>query len=96
MRKISDKTADAKAVTVQRRVSWQYHRDKINRVSKWMLGNNWVTKWDKDRFCIIGFQGARTDWKVDDPKAAREAVEYALMPANVGFSDAVRKDSNAK
>lgn len=57
---------------------WKYHRDTRNGVSKWVFGNSWITKWDKQRFCIIGILGERTDWKVDRPKAAREAIECAL------------------
>lgn len=57
---------------------WKYHRDSRNGVSKWVLGNSWVTKWDKQRFCLIGILGARTDLQVDRPKAAREAIECAL------------------
>jgi hypothetical protein len=57
---------------------WKYHRDSRNGVSKWVLGNSWVTKWDKQCFCIIGILGERTDWKVDRPKAAREAIDCAL------------------
>jgi len=61
-----------------RRHWWKYHRDSRNGVSKWVLGNSWVTKWDKQRFCIIGILGERTDWKVGRPKAAREAIECVL------------------
>jgi hypothetical protein len=61
---------------------WKYFRDAKNKVSKWTLGNNWVKKWDKDRFCVIGLNGQRTDWKVDSPQAAREAVECEIMPPN--------------
>jgi hypothetical protein len=73
------------------RLHWRYHRDAMAGVSKWVLGNNWVTKWDKDRFCIIGFEGQRTDWKVDRPNAAREAIECALMPPNVRMSEGADK-----
>lgn len=63
--------------------SWRYHRLSQQGASKWVLGNNWVTKWDKERFCHIGIDGTKvTDWKVDRPKAAREAIECVISASS--------------
>lgn len=66
-------------------LSWRYHRLSQQGVSKWVLGNSWVTKWDKERFCRIGIAGEVVrDWKVARPKAARQAIEYVLSASSIG------------
>ncbi len=57
---------------------WKYFRDKKAKVSKWTLGNNWVTKWDIDKFCIIGINGTRSDLKTDSVETAKEYIEKQL------------------
>ena len=67
--------------SVERRVGrrWKYTRHSRARASKWVWQNHWVTKFDDQQFCSIGINGGRAvGWKVDSPKAAREAVECAL------------------
>ena len=62
---------------------WKYFRDAKNQVSKWTLGNNWVTKWDTDTFCTIGINGVlRHSWMIEEPANARKCVEDAIMPPN--------------
>lgn len=59
---------------------WRYHRATKAKASKWVMTDpmgrkHWVTKFDAQKLCVIGYAGERTDWMVQEPSAARDAVE---------------------
>lgn len=58
---------------------WKYYRIPFAKCSKWVLGRHWVTKFDDDEHCVVGFMGARqhgTEFtNFTDPAKAREYVE---------------------
>jgi hypothetical protein len=58
-------------------MKWKYHR--IGTSSKWVLGNNWVTKFDGDRVCVLGINGKRSEGLLtNSPKIAREHIESLI------------------
>lgn len=60
-------------------MKWKYYRLSDHRVSKWVLRNNWVTKRDRDTWCVIGINGRQqTNILIATPKHARRYVEAAL------------------
>lgn len=60
-------------------MKWKYFRDAKRKVSKWTLGNNWVTKWDTQHYCIVGVNGQRFhSWMIEDAATARVRVEEYL------------------
>ena len=59
--------------------SWKYHRDSRASVSKWVLGNSWVTKYDKEEYCRIGLRGnVVRGWGIKSPRRARLAATELL------------------
>lgn len=54
---------------------WKYVRPRKG-VSKWIKDDrHWVTKFDDERFCVLGIHGAVVDVKIEDPKDARNWIE---------------------
>lgn len=57
-------------------MKWKYYRVRDHQASKWVSGNNWVTKYDDEGYCYIGINGKRVDGhQITDPKQARRYVE---------------------
>jgi len=46
-------------------------RDPLERI-------HWVVKHDDEKLCIVGYDGQRTDWKVQHPIDARDAAEAVV------------------
>lgn len=60
-------------------MKWTYNRIKGAKCSKWVSGDNWVTKYDDEMFCIVGIKGKRNNaWMIENPKEARKCVESFL------------------
>ena len=57
-------------------LKWEYHRLGDINCSKWVSGNNWVTKFDEKTYCTVGINGKRDKsiW-VESPSKARRWVE---------------------
>jgi|DEB0MinimDraft_4_1074332.scaffolds.fasta_scaffold31159_1 hypothetical protein len=65
-------------------MKWTYTRIKSAKCSKWVSGDNWVTKYDDEMFCAVGINGKRNHaWMIENPKEARKAVESVLSNAEV-------------
>ncbi len=58
-------------------MKWTYHRIKDAGCSKWISGNNWVTKWDNDPILHIGINGQHQTMSgtPDEAKALIQAAQ---------------------
>ena len=69
-------------------MKWTYTRIKDAKCSKWVSGDNWVSKYDDEMFCAVGINGKRNHaWMIKSPKAARKAVESFLSNVESAGSD---------
>lgn len=59
-------------------MTWKYIRFKNYKCSKWISGDNWVTKFDDEKFCHIGINGkVIRSWMIESPmKARREITDF--------------------
>jgi hypothetical protein len=60
-------------------MEWKYHRLKQAGASKWVSGNNWVTRFDDGGYCAVGVNGERLrEYHETDPAETRKMVEEIL------------------
>jgi hypothetical protein len=60
-------------------MKWKYTRVKSAKCSKWVKGDNWVTKHDGEKFCHVGINGKpNRAWMIESPSEARKCVESIL------------------
>ena len=60
-------------------MKWKYTRIKSSKCSKWVCGDNWVVKYDGNKYCNIGINGnAKLPWMIEWPKDAREFIEKEI------------------
>jgi hypothetical protein len=72
-------TLDSSLPVPHMALKWKYHRSLEVGASKWIAGNNWVTKYDNDRVCVVGLNGSRVDGLyIGRPKDARKYVEEQI------------------
>lgn len=77
---LPEASSESGDVRGRNKLRWKYHRISHLRASKWVLGNNWVTKYDGVIGCVVGFNGAQL---IDgsfhpSPSKARKWVENKL------------------
>ena len=60
-------------------MKWKYTRIKSSKCSKWVCVDNWVTKYDDEKFCHVGINGKpNRAWMIESPIEARKSVESFL------------------
>lgn len=63
-------------------MKWKYTRIKSAKCSKWVCGDNWVTKYDEEKFCHVGINGKpNRALMIESPIEARKSVESFLANA---------------
>ena len=60
-------------------MTWTYHRNAKAKCSKWVSGNNWVTKFDAGIICHVGINGVKDGIYTKTPAMCRAMVEYRLQ-----------------
>ena len=57
---------------------WTYFRDSKWKVSKWVIGSSWVTKWDNRDYYVIGIKGQRVGDFYGTTHEAKKYVERMI------------------
>ena len=78
------------------KTKWTYTR-LSNGVSKWTTQDqSWVTKWDEDAFCYIGFCGTPKGRILLSPKLARKRIEDMALDLSMISSREHRQNGAAR
>jgi hypothetical protein len=62
-------------------MKWKYYRNHRLKVSKWVLGMSWVTKFDADLFCHVGRHGVKQGLFYETAFMLRQWLESGLTRA---------------